>query len=246
MWRQHAFTLIELIVVFVVISILLSMLLPVLKYSQESVRQITCTSNLRQVHMFASFFSQETEEYVPQVFWFDKTLRWLDEFNRNNSLRPNLIDYGLTSTVRMCPTQLSLGSAYGINEHFVRDYGPNVGPNGNWGPGDIYFWVHGWLKIGQVRSSSALAYFAEGSRIPAVPNLGFYRIDPYALTAAGKSWLGYPHGGARTNVAFIDGHVEVLTEDEAFPASEADLPPGPFPQIPFCLRPVVSNVSLCR
>lgn len=60
-----SFTLIELLVVLAVIAILASLLLPALRTARESVKQITCLGNLRQIYFGFECYVSDNQEYFP-------------------------------------------------------------------------------------------------------------------------------------------------------------------------------------
>ena len=63
--RKSGFTLIELLVVIAIISMLASMLMPVYSRAKEKAREITCTSNQRQIGLAAMMYIQDHEEAFP-------------------------------------------------------------------------------------------------------------------------------------------------------------------------------------
>lgn len=62
------FTLIELLVVIAVISVLVVVLLPVFARVRERGRQVACASNLRQLSLAFSEYTQDNDETVPSAY----------------------------------------------------------------------------------------------------------------------------------------------------------------------------------
>ena len=67
--KHGAFTLIELLVVIAIISVLAAILFPVFAQAREKARQISCTSNLRQIGMGLTEYIQDNDEGMPLSYF---------------------------------------------------------------------------------------------------------------------------------------------------------------------------------
>jgi prepilin-type N-terminal cleavage/methylation domain-containing protein/prepilin-type processing-associated H-X9-DG protein len=70
--RRSAFTLVELLVVIGIIAILVAILMPALRRAREQALNVTCMSNLRQIHLGFHFYASDFKQSFP---WPD---RWYD------------------------------------------------------------------------------------------------------------------------------------------------------------------------
>lgn len=107
---RHGFTLIELLVVIAIIGILASMLMPVFAQAREKARGIVCVSNMKQMSMAISMYSQDYDWVYPAEdhlyidpccpFWMDTAYGVPDWYkspysNWANEIYPYVKDLGV-------------------------------------------------------------------------------------------------------------------------------------------------------
>ncbi len=74
----QAFTLIELLVVIAIIAILAAILFPVFQSVRENARAITCASNLKQIGLAMTQYTQDADESFPRGQYQDAARNYLD------------------------------------------------------------------------------------------------------------------------------------------------------------------------
>lgn len=85
MVKQKAFTLIELLVVIAIIAMLMAILMPALRYAQSQARSTACQSNLRQMSLAMTLYTQDYDDMtMPFVgidqageYWFHQLAPYL-------------------------------------------------------------------------------------------------------------------------------------------------------------------------
>jgi prepilin-type N-terminal cleavage/methylation domain-containing protein/prepilin-type processing-associated H-X9-DG protein len=73
--RRVGFTLIELLVVIAIIAILAAILFPVFAQAREKARQVTCTSNVKNLGLAVMMYAQDYDETYPPL-WYESTGHW--------------------------------------------------------------------------------------------------------------------------------------------------------------------------
>ena len=109
-FRLSAFTLIELLVVIAIISILASLLLPVLSRTKSAVRSTICKSNLRQYGMACRMY---LDDRMPEIV--DDSMPWIVALEAYTGPRFRRIPNGrsgdvATEGIRQCPDYSRLRS----------------------------------------------------------------------------------------------------------------------------------------
>ncbi|BDI28593.1 hypothetical protein CCAX7_006440 [Capsulimonas corticalis] len=199
--RRLGFTLIELLVVIAIIAILAAVLFPVFAQAREKARQITCSSNLKQVGTATLMYMQDNDENLfpfvitdgatgMPIFWDGEA-----DFSQNpigfNPSKGLLQPYIKTAGVANCMDAESMpvvagnipSFAYGVNEFLM--------------PGDLSN-----INDHDVDKPAETIYIADsatGYQDKIYRNNILYPHEPMVHAR---------HGGDTANILWFDGHVK--------------------------------------
>jgi prepilin-type N-terminal cleavage/methylation domain-containing protein len=199
---HNAFTLIELLVVIAIIAILASMILPALARAKEAGKRTLCSSNLRQIHLGITLYTQDYRESLPNTgdpyLWMGRRWRWPVQPYlpfagiRTDTNNPN-VSTNFTPGTLICPSDIASktnydGTSYGYTATaYFSDETINAMTLASTYSGNSFPCVS--RRITDVRSPARKAIAAEWLSAHTSDKVGWW------------DWKG------SRNYALIDGHV---------------------------------------
>lgn len=225
--KARSFTLIELLVVIAIIAILAGILLPTLGRARETARRISCTSNIRNLNLWNSQYSNDfggwsTPYSILGNRWYSnfKDIGYVQDFKMTYNGNTKPVNY-IVIKMRCASDTRTLDGLFASHSADWHNYAPAIssyGLNAYMGytesgnsPADVSL-----IKVSKIKYPTKRLVLSEKAEAVASSDLTGC-IDGAYRPIANRHQKATP-------IAFIDGHIEIMNPS-------AVNPPGTVPGV---------------
>lgn len=215
--HRRAFTMIELLVVVVIISVLTILIIPALSLVRETTQNTTCVSNLRQIGMLMSLYANENNGRLPPSYnlTIENYHSWPYAIMQSAGYTvtglggsdPKCTYRDQPKTMFKCPALLKLRAAswltYSMNHAAPSDLSGNNFREG--------------LRIASIANPARQIVVTDGAKTATyfsttLDNISY--IGTFHKTTGTTNTGGYQISNGQAHVLCLDGHVGNITREE--------------------------------
>ncbi|MDP0496334.1 MAG: prepilin-type N-terminal cleavage/methylation domain-containing protein [Verrucomicrobiota bacterium JB024] len=229
--KHRAFSLVELLTVIAIIAVLAAILIPVVRHVRVTAHSASCLANLRQLAMAGIAYGNENGGYLPGYHWDQPGSGY--PYGKRGGLADHLgliRAVGGYDTVMTCPAAQAEWPVNYRYYAFNRTYAIN-GYMRSFASDETVLYTDP-VRFGEISDPSKTMFFIDSPHQIHNGDKGWFhdhclptqKWDSRLIEAKNllRNETSYIHGGS-INLAYVDGHVESLPQDEMLLLMERDV-----------------------